>query len=772
MLATRERLIGNLYSGLDPAPDKEAALRLGSNGALSWLIDNGKLTVTEANGLVTDFPLTGTIGDLAKALAKTTIEVKYFNADVQHLSAGTLIDGSGLESESNGDLLSIFTSTLWAIMDAYAVELDAADNNIDEAIADLYINSATGEMLDIWGQYFADPRQIGEADSAYSQRIIVDTLRPKSNKYALINAAKAIFGSKIDIYEPWQDLFFLSESSLDNQRTYDGDMWSPYVFRPQLRAQQNINWNGITALFEKLRPAAVFQLPPEFIPDARGNQAGIKGLGIAQTEHVFSGAIYADKTNLDDYKLGDPIVNNYRISIYDIYAMGLYKLLPFSWANAQNQVVTPYNWAGPWDSKLWEKSVAVSNGWDSKVWNQLYPSIPTPIPTLPLALEARRSFVRADLVLSDMDEKLGDLRCRFTMKTVTSKNTPLLDDFTLSDFDNGYREVAEEDVYWPDYANGLSVDKAAGTLLSFPLTNDLSIGAAFAAQDWLSGGYILSDFQPVPNYKAVRTDTYSLGNYSSILIGWENPSTYRNPQFEWLGSWNTRLWSVLEKNGWDSRPWNDTYKKADKTIPALPLLLESKRSFVRADLVLSDMDEKLGDLRCRTTMKTVTSKNTPMLDDFTLSDFDNGYREVAEEDVYWPDYVNGAEVPSPSLGLTYSDNRAFSVGIFNSASEAWCYEGWGYYGDSTWGDIENSAVKSSINLLTQHWSGSWDKSTWDATILSGFYISEMVVTTHYLELNPTLGTEIHSWSGSWDSMLWGSSYSYSGICIKSTTESR
>ena len=744
MLATRERLIGNLYSGLDPAPDQEAALRLGSNGALSWLIANGKLTVTEANGLVTDFPLTGTIGDLAKEIAKTSIAVKYLNTDIQHIHAGALIDGSGLESESNGDLLSIFTSTLWAIMDAYAVELDAANTNIDEAIADLYINSATGEMLDIWGEYFADPRQIGESDAAYSQRIIVDTLRPKSNKYALINAAKAIFGSKIDIYEPWQDLFFLSESSLDNQHTYDGDMWSPYVFRPQLRAQQNINWSGITALFEKLRPAAVFQLPPEFIPDTRGNQAGIKGLGIAQTENVFSGAIYADKTNLDDYKLGDPIVNNYRISIYDIHAMGLYKLLPLNWDSAQDQAVPPYNWDGLWDIRLWASALATNNGWDDRVWGELYPGIPTPIPELPLRLNQKRAFVRADLVLSDMDEKLGDLRCRTTMKTVTSKNTPLLDDFALSDFDNGYREVAEEDVYWPDYANGLSVDKAAGTALSFPRTNDLSIGTAFAAEDWLSGGYILSDFQPIPNYKAVRTDTYSLGNYRSILIGWENPATYHNPQFEWLGAWNTRPWSASEPNGWDDRLWNDTYQSADKTIPALPLLLAARRSFVRADLVLSDMDEKLGDLRCRTTMKTVISKNTPLLDDFTLSDFDNGYREIAEEDVYWPDQVMGAEAPSASLGLTYRDNRALSVSAFCVSSGGWGHEDWSYYGDSAWEDIKY--------------------------IESGFCISKMVVTAHYLELNPTLGTEIHSWSGSWDSMLWGSIYSLSDICIKSTTE--
>jgi hypothetical protein len=585
-------------------------------------------------------------------------------------------------------------------------------------------------MLDIWGEYFADPRQIGETDTAYSQRIIVDTLRPKSNKYALINAAKAIFGAKIDIYEPWQDLFFLSESSLDNQHTYDGDMWSPYVFRPQLRAQQNINWSGVTALFEKLRPAAVFQLPPEFIPDTRGNQAGIKGLGIAQTAHVFSGAIYADKTNLDDYKLGDPVVNNYRISIYDIYAMGLYKLLPLNWASNQDQAVPPYNWnglwdirlwdsalpialpqfvwSGAWDSHIWTKIAPANNGWDARVWSELYPSIPAPIPEAPLQLNQKRLFVRADLVLSDMDEKLGDLRCRTTMKTVTSKSTPLLDDFALSDFDNGYREIAEEDVYWPDYVNGLSVDKAAGTLLSFPLTNDLSIGAAFAAQDWLSGGYSLSDSQPTPNYKAVRTDTYSLGNYSSILIGWENPSTYRNPQFEWLGSWNARLWAALEKNGWDNRPWNDTYKKADKTIPALSLLLESKRSFVRADLVLSDMDEKLGDLRCRTTMKTVTSKNTPMLDDFALSDFDNGYREVAEEDVYWPDYFIGAEAPSPSLGLTYCDNRALSV------------------------STSNTATQSDFNLLAHYWSGPWDKFSWDATNVSSFNVSKSVVTMVWL----------------------------------------
>jgi len=55
MVATRERLIDNLYSGLDPSPDEEIVLRIGQGGKLSWTVSNDVLTVMGANGALSAF---------------------------------------------------------------------------------------------------------------------------------------------------------------------------------------------------------------------------------------------------------------------------------------------------------------------------------------------------------------------------------------------------------------------------------------------------------------------------------------------------------------------------------------------------------------------------------------------------------------------------------------------------------------------------------------------------------------------------------------------
>ena len=669
MLATRERLIDNLYSGLDPSPDEDIALRIGQGGLLSWTISNHALTVKGANGALTTFALTGTIRELVSSLKNASIDIKYINNDYLNLSSGALIDGGGSESESNGDALSIFTSILWALMDAYAVEYDAANNNINEAIADLYINSATGEILDIWGQYFGDPRNVGESDADYSKRIIIDTLRPKSNKYALINAADALSGSKIDIYEPWTDLFFLSQSNLDDQHTYDGDMWSPYVFRPQLRAQQNIKWHAITALFEKLRPAAVFQLPPEFIPDTRGNEVSVKGFGIAQTDDVFVGAKYADKMNLDDYHLGDPVINNYRMSIYDIYGMGLYKLRPISWNSQQGQ--QNYYWTGLWDSRAWDVSV-LENGWNDRTWSDLYPSLGTPIPELPLELNSRRLFVHADIVLSDMDEGFGHERFMFTGGCQITRNVPILDDFLLSDFDTGTTYEEFEDVYIENHILGND-----GTQIPY------SLGLNIVHETSLS----------------------------AVVFG----------SLGWNGLWSSSSWDVV--------------------VLDIGVTNEIGLSVVANAMAIPEPYYWHGSWSSNTWNKT------------TLL-----------HDLFW----NGSWSPSSWSSNAFS--YGFDIGVSNNYSLQAAADN-----DVGVNIINDSISGLSVAITSDYFDDDYIDldymmSPFDYGILSPSIVTKTVVTTQYIEVNPTNGVVSLMWADRWSSYSWDYSSTYSGICITVQTE--
>lgn len=761
MQVTRESLLDNLYSAFDKAPEEAVALRIGSNGALNWVVTVDNLTVTDSNQLVTDIPLTGTLLDVLNALRDAGIEIKYVNSDVLHLNAAALLKGSGSEVKSNGDLLKIFTSPLWALLDSYSVELSFAEQQIAEAIADLYINTATGEILDYWGEYFGCSRLTGELDADYRTRMIYEILRPKSNKYALINAASAVAGQMIDIYEPWQDLFWLSDSHLDNERMYDGGIWSPYVFRPILRSQNNIKWTNIYGLLEKIRPAAVFPLSPEWIPDVRGNTVGVDSLGLVRADHAFYAAIYADKTNLDDYHFGDPIVMNYRISKFDLYGFGNFTLSRIGW----------------------------DNSWDDRHWDSIGPEVHNAIPSQELRLRDNINYVRAQIVLSDMDEPLGDLRVRFPMANYTERKPAKLDDYELSNWDDGYRVIPVEDVSWPNHGAGWLLGKE-GTGFTGTLNEFFVKTGSYLDVSKLSVGLLLSESMSTPNYRIGHYDVFGLGNFTASGVHWES--------------------------GWDERHWGDLGEAISGGVSVNPMRFDSKIDYVRAQVVLSDMDEKLGELRCRLPGAVVISGNTPYLDDFSLSDFDCDTHYDAIEDVQEQIVARGFKLPNKLFGFFYKTENRLGARLMRdfTLSHHLDLDGTkpeastklGIY--TVFSNILNGAIGDSETTLT--WDGNWKNLSWDYTVYKGVYVGHYdvksfiadfanlsisnaqgqqverlianceltqglvvagaVVTAEFLQLNPTQGNAELQWLDNWGALPWSSTINYSGIRITISTE--
>lgn len=480
MLDTRERLARHLYgSALDLDPGGEIAIRFGHPAGCTWDVNADRLRVSSGDGGVIELSLDGTLQQLAARLTVAGFVVRYVNPDFLHLSSGALLHGSGSDSTSAGDQLRVFRSDLWAMLDAYGVVVDQAERDVVEAIAQLYIGTADEDILDYWGEYFGVPRLEAEADDPYRTRIIVEVLRPKSNKVALENAASAIVGDRVEIEEPWMDLFRLSESRLDAQHTYDGNLWSPYVFRPIYRGNNNIDWTRVIAVLNKLRPAGVLMLDPEWRPPARGVDVSDHSWGLVGSDVRSHTSRYADRMRLDDYHFGDPVIFNYRMVWFDLF--------------------TKTNKSG------------VSE------------------PALPLA--SRLSFVRSQIVLSE-SATLGDLRCRTAMGVYYSTERQIIDGLKLSNYDPGWVAVGVEDVSWPNSASGVD----AGAVLGFGATKSEQFLLALRYTDPVipgeSGSAVIQDRRLVVAEEVVTAESFKAGVNSdagSLLRGWQ-------------GAWDGETW--------------------------------------------------------------------------------------------------------------------------------------------------------------------------------------------------------------------------------------
>lgn len=317
-----ERLIDSIYSALDKGPNPLLALRVRHRDGFVWSVANRTLTVSTQRGeQLAIIPLRElTVSDLAGRLTRLGCQVLYINEEIGHRSAGVLISGSSAERLNEPDLLLAYDSLLWSILDAYAIELEAARDAVDEAIKQLTLSKASGDWLDYWGEFFDIPRA-GRDDADYGQYIADETLRARCNPVAISKAIWDTLGVRVEIEEPVRQLFRLSSGSrLDSEhRTYDGKLWGPFLIRPASRGAQNLKWSRILPIIEKNRPAGVVVLSPEWRPPVKHLRKTDHGFGLLRYDTKVNFAKYPDKMTLDEYAFGDEVTQNYRIQIFNLH---------------------------------------------------------------------------------------------------------------------------------------------------------------------------------------------------------------------------------------------------------------------------------------------------------------------------------------------------------------------------------------------------------------------------------------------------------------------
>lgn len=182
----------------DPLPF--LALRITcDSGHMTWDVTAGILTLTPA-GITIALPLsidlsTITIAGLANYLSSRPGYIVPFVADftVNNLSALVILEGSGDVSQSNGDHLYGYSNILYAYVNATANELELAQDQIPNAVAQMSTTSAGTEFLDFLGTYYKVPRNPGELDQAYAPRIISSVLLPSANNVGMAIALQSRF---------------------------------------------------------------------------------------------------------------------------------------------------------------------------------------------------------------------------------------------------------------------------------------------------------------------------------------------------------------------------------------------------------------------------------------------------------------------------------------------------------------------------------------------------------------------------------------------------
>lgn len=361
MLDVRERLASHLYrSGIDTESGAVPALRIDYNNTLpwkdvglKWAIDGLNLILFPGASFERSYPLDGTLGDLVARLSADGFEVELLDPDLATASAGILINPTREETLGAERPIHAFGSDLWGLLDAFGVALNTADANMQQALLQIVLTTATGEILDYWGEFFNVFRQ-DESDDVFRARIIAEATRLRSNGFAIQNTIKAETGFDVSIREPWRELFALDFSALSDAESFqDGSFYTWNVLQPVYHSNltlaeratviEIINRNraaGCVLLGEAAQPAISYGRRTAARTVSTQNSL-IHSLGLLN----YRGDVLSSSLGLSDYAA-------------DVAA-------PFKWTTNGNVVQTfgtdgvffsdPRRWTGGWDDTVWFK---------------------------------------------------------------------------------------------------------------------------------------------------------------------------------------------------------------------------------------------------------------------------------------------------------------------------------------------------------------------------------------------------------------------------------
>lgn len=355
MTDVREKLAGHLYrSGLAVAPAPIVAARLAHASDLTWDLGGGVIKVT-IGGITTSFTTDGSVADLLSDLLLVGVTSSAVDPVLSAVPAAALLEGWGSDASAEDDALRLFTTSLWALLDTYGSELNEAEVNLVAALDQLYMNTADGEILDVWSSYFAVPRKPDEGDAAFYLRIVREVLRPRVNRYAIEAAIRDDTGLFVSLREPHREIFRLSVSALSGgHHLQDGSFFTWNVFQPIYHSPLTVaERDRVLAIIERNRPAGCLIVGPDVQPPI-GYVEGSFGQSVGNAMTLVDS--FGEMPFQPGLLSATLFLSNYRERPNSSFYWRTYGTVTRS-----DGVDSPLNlfaqrlWTGAWDGSLWNR---------------------------------------------------------------------------------------------------------------------------------------------------------------------------------------------------------------------------------------------------------------------------------------------------------------------------------------------------------------------------------------------------------------------------------
>lgn len=261
-----ERLLGRLPRFFNKEAGAVLALRIRSPQGLSWRIADDLLTIRRPGLGDLEIPLPGlSILSLRDSLAAAGIELAYVNPDLLEEGALALIPGEGTQDIGDGDHLRLYSSLLWVWADTVGRALEQARLDVAAALRQMFVPTAEGEWLDLWGSFFGILRRSGEDDASMRERTLWQGGRRRCNPVAILGNVAEATGDQVEMREPWQEMMVASASELsETDHLPDAQEFSYHY--AQLWSRDFVDWAPILREAEADRPAGTLYLPPFIHP--------------------------------------------------------------------------------------------------------------------------------------------------------------------------------------------------------------------------------------------------------------------------------------------------------------------------------------------------------------------------------------------------------------------------------------------------------------------------------------------------------------------------
>lgn len=252
-----DALLADLPATFDKAPNPFVVWQISHPDGLTWTVTaDNRLLIATGDRDATEYALTGrTLSELGSLLTQNwAIHTLYVHPDAISASAASLHPASGTTPDDRAASLYAYHSPLRAHIATLATALDAAEADGTAALDQLILPDAGAHWADYWGKHFGVPRDAGEADAAYTQRIIDEVFRARNNNRAIENNVRRFAGYAVDIKEPWRQMWTLGRSRLDRfDDALPGMYYRYHVLHPI--AREVVDWDRALPVIEADLPA-------------------------------------------------------------------------------------------------------------------------------------------------------------------------------------------------------------------------------------------------------------------------------------------------------------------------------------------------------------------------------------------------------------------------------------------------------------------------------------------------------------------------------------